>query len=182
MLTAEGPKVLEFNARLGVPEASVELEHLRSFGREHQPRVHDSPVPDALRLERARRRMQHRRDDLPFGLGPHLRDGAERAHPSRVRPEIAVQCALVVVGERERTQAFEPSSLAASRAGPNTARPRASSSSASPATSGASGPTTVRSIRSRSANSTMPDTSPAATGTRVASPAMPAFPGADQMR
>src|SRR6266545_2699579 len=71
---------------------------------------------------------------------------------------------------------------AASRVGPNTVSPRACSSSARPATSGASGPTTVRSIDSRSAKSARPGTSAAAMATGVASSAIPALPGAAYIR
>ena len=46
--------------------------------------------------------------------------------------------------------AFEPSSRAAAASGPKTAMPRVRSASARPATSGASGPITTRSTRSRS--------------------------------
>src|SRR3954453_9340867 len=45
--------------------------------------------------------------------------------------------------------AFEPSRRAAARVGPNAVRPRDSSSSTRPATSGASGPTTGRATSSR---------------------------------
>ncbi len=75
-------------------------------------------------------------------------------------------------------QDLEPSIRAASRPGPKTRRPRAVSSSARPATSGASGPTTVRSTSSRSTSATMPGTSSAVTSTQRADDAIPAFPGA----
>src|SRR3954447_17382885 len=75
--------------------------------------------------------------------------------------------------------AFEPSRRAAARVGPNAARPRDSSSSTRPATSGASGPTTVRSTASRSARSASAPTSPMPTSGKVlASSAMPGLPGA----
>ena len=65
-------------------------------------------------------------------------------------------------------QAFDPSIRAASLVGPKTGSPRACSSSTSPSTSGASGPTTVRSIDSRSATSTSAGTSVADASTEVA--------------
>ncbi len=77
-----------------------------------------------------------------------------------------------------RAQVFDPSIMAASRVGPKTGRPRSISSSASPATSGISGPTTVRSIDSRSANSAIPGMSPTDRCSTVANSRMPAFPGA----
>ena len=77
-----------------------------------------------------------------------------------------------------RAHTFDPSIRAASLVGPNTGIPRDSISSTSPATSGASGPTTVRSTDSRSANSTRPGMSPAETWASVASSAIPALPGA----
>src|SRR3954451_6554569 len=74
--------------------------------------------------------------------------------------------------------AFEPSSRAAARVGPNTGRPRPWISSTRPATSGASGPTTVRSASSRSARSASAPTSATTSGNVFASAAMPGLPGA----
>ncbi len=61
-------------------------------------------------------------------------------------------------------KAFDPSSRAASRPGPNTARPTWRSASASPATSGASGPITTSPGRIVVARSTSPSTSSSRTG------------------
>ena len=71
-----------------------------------------------------------------------------------------------------------PSISAAAREQPNTARPRSRSKSASPATSGASGPTTTRSTFSASARSASFTISSALTGTQRATLSMPALPGA----
>src|SRR3954468_11143370 len=85
--------------------------------------------------------------------------------------------------------AFEPSSRAGSRLGPNTGTPLASSSSARPATSGASGPTTTSSApdsAAAAANATgsagaAAGPAPGSRGAarrRRASARMPALPGA----
>ena len=74
-----------------------------------------------------------------------------------------------------------PSSSAAWREGPNTRSPSLSNASTSPATSGASGPTTVRSIRSLRAKSNSPAMSVAASSRFTASRAVPALPGAQKI-
>ena len=122
------------------------------------------------RLRRARRPTA---PALP-GAPRHGRARAPRcAAPSRARPGVrqtqtplpaASPSSLTTHGGRRRASVravgtpaasitsfandFEPSICAAAALGPNTAMPRCRSSSASPATSGASGPTTTRSIRS----------------------------------
>ena len=73
---------------------------------------------------------------------------------------------------------FEPSSCAAAFDGPNTGTPSARTASATPATSGASGPITTRSIDSSRTNSAMSSGSDWLMRIRSASVAMPMFPGA----
>src|SRR5665648_397443 len=73
-------------------------------------------------------------------------------------------------------KALLPSSCAASRLGPKTARPCSSNRSQMPATSGASGPTTVRSTCSRLAKSRSAGRSSAPTPMLSAIPAVPALP------
>ena len=75
-------------------------------------------------------------------------------------------------------KAFEPSSWAAARDGPKQRMPAAVTASATPATSGASGPTTTRSapISTASAATDSPDIG--STSCRVATAAMPGLPGA----
>src|SRR5205085_1584833 len=73
--------------------------------------------------------------------------------------------------------ALLPSMAAARAPGPNTAKPLSRSRSASPATSGTSGPTTTRSARSRSASRTMPSWSSTLAATHAAWRAMPGLPG-----
>ncbi len=73
---------------------------------------------------------------------------------------------------------FEPSIRAAAALGPKTAMPRWRSSSARPATRGASGPTTTRSIRSSRASETSAAWSSARAGWQWASAAIPGLPGA----
>ena len=74
--------------------------------------------------------------------------------------------------------AFEPSTCAPAAPGPNVAMPRARSWSASPATSGASGPTTTRSTASRAASARMASWSSTVTGTQRATRSIPGLPGA----
>ena len=79
--------------------------------------------------------------------------------------------------------ALEPSMRAASADGPKTWCLRFRNESARPATSGASGPTTVRSTACWSTKLTMESTSSVATsGKQSAIAAMPAFPGAASTR
>ena len=77
--------------------------------------------------------------------------------------------------------AFEPSSCAAALVGPKHRIPAPVSASARPATSGASGPTTTRSMLSRVAAATIPSMSSALTGITRASSAIPALPGAHRI-
>ncbi len=74
--------------------------------------------------------------------------------------------------------ALEPSSRAASRLGPKTAMPRETSSSVTPATSGASGPTTTRFTPSRSARSATSVPISGLISCRVATAVIPGLPGA----
>jgi exodeoxyribonuclease VII large subunit len=71
-----------------------------------------------------------------------------------------------------------PSRRAAAAEGPQQAIPASPSASASPSTSGASGPGTTRSMAWARAKRTSPALSMAATGTFVATSAVPGLPGA----
>src|SRR5690349_13501453 len=82
------------------------------------------------------------------------------------------------LAQKSLVKPFDPSSADAAAVGPNAAIPAASSASTSPATSGASGPTTTKSMRSRRQRSSRPAMSVAATGTQVATSAIPGLPGA----
>ena len=73
---------------------------------------------------------------------------------------------------------FEPSMAAARRLGPKQAMPDARSASATPATSGASGPITTRSARVARARPATCPASVMSTGCSPASAAMPGLPGA----
>ena len=102
-----------------------------------------------------------------------------RSRSQSARSKVAARA----VGIRARSirsfaKAFDPSSRAAARPGPKARRPRARSSSARPATSGASGPITTRSASSSSASRSCASTSSAAAGWQVAIDAIPALPGA----
>src|ERR1700730_1080555 len=72
---------------------------------------------------------------------------------------------------------FEPSSAAAAALGPKHLIPAWASASATPATSGASGPITTNCTCSACAAATMPATSSALTASTRTSSAMPALPG-----
>ncbi len=74
--------------------------------------------------------------------------------------------------------AFEPSSCAAALPGPNTGMPRSRTASATPATSGASGPMTTRSMRFSLAKIVTAAGSFTSRATSCASCPMPALPGA----
>src|SRR3982751_954197 len=82
------------------------------------------------------------------------------------------------VRHRSLVKPFEPSSWAASAFGPNTAMAAERSASATPATSGASGPITARSIASDLASSTTRCASQGSIATQSAQRAMPGLPGA----
>lgn len=73
---------------------------------------------------------------------------------------------------------LEPSISAALALGPKMVRPRALNTSTIPATSGASGPTTVRSMACFSAQSARPSRSAISRSTHSARSFMPGFPGA----
>ena len=73
---------------------------------------------------------------------------------------------------------FEPSIMAASAAGPKQAMPLSRKASATPATSGASGPITTRSGLSLRASRTIWSGTAAVSGWVSASAAMPGLPGA----
>ena len=73
---------------------------------------------------------------------------------------------------------FEPSIRAAAALGPKTASPACRSSSPTPATSGASGPTTTSSTSRLRASASRPSPSSARTGWQWPSRAIPGFPGA----
>src|SRR6516225_2499852 len=82
--------------------------------------------------------------------------------------------------QRSLAKPLEPSSAAAAALGPKAAIPSPSSASTRPSTSGASGPTTTKSIRSRRQNPTSPAMSVAAIAIHSPSSAMPALPGAQK--
>src|SRR5438309_1687855 len=73
---------------------------------------------------------------------------------------------------------LEPSSWAAAALGPNTRMPAARSASATPATNGASGPITTRSIACRCARLTIAAGSQGSSATQSAHRAIPGLPGA----
>src|SRR4249919_566385 len=77
---------------------------------------------------------------------------------------------------------LEPSSSAAAALGPKTATPAARSASATPATSGASGPITTRSMASLWASATTAVASHGSAATHSAQRAMPGLPGAASSR
>ena len=87
---------------LGIAEPAVELEHLGSLGGEHQPRVQDPPVVDALTLEGSGRGLQDPFQDPRLGLRVDEGDRAVRTHAAGVRPPVPVPGSLVVLGQNQR--------------------------------------------------------------------------------
>src|SRR5256885_4728063 len=83
---------------------------------------------------------------------------------------------------RSLVNPFDPSSCAAAALGPNTAMPALRSASPTPATSGASAPTTTRSIASRCASPTIARASQGSATMPSAQRAIPGFPGAASNR
>src|SRR6476469_7530398 len=79
---------------------------------------------------------------------------------------------------RSLVKPFDPSSWAAAALGPNTAMPASRNASATPATSGASGPTTTRPMALPRANSTTAAGSHGSIATQSAQRAIPGLPGA----
>src|SRR3954469_16497781 len=79
---------------------------------------------------------------------------------------------------RSLVNPFEPSSCAAAALGPKTAIPALRSASATPATNGASGPTTTRSMALALASSTTARASHGSAAAQSAQRAMPGLPGA----
>ena len=97
---------------------------------------------------------------------------------ARVRARVARPVGTPAASMMRFANAFEPSSCAAALPGPKTGMPRSRRLSATPATSGASGPITTRSMRSSLVNEVTAAGSFGSTSTIVASRAMPALPGA----
>src|SRR6476469_2487593 len=79
---------------------------------------------------------------------------------------------------RSLVKPFDPSSWAAAALGPNTAMPASRNASATPATSGASGPITTRSIAWLRASATTAAGSHGSAATHCAQRAIPGLPGA----
>ena len=137
---------------------------------------------DVERLPERLGRAQRRRRARP-ACGRPRRPCPRRARPpsrrtAAARPRASAPSARPAASITSFANAFEPSICAAAAPGPKTEMPRWRSSSASPATSGASGPTTTRSTRSSAASGTSDAASSARTGWQRASAAIPGFPGA----
>ena len=112
-------------------------------------------------------------EDALAGGEPVRLDDARRA----ARPSSVAAVATPAARSTSFANAFEPSMRAAAAPGPKTATPRGAARRLRPATSGASGPTTTRSISPRSAER---EEALAVVGPhRVAAPrpAMPGLPG-----
>ena len=107
-----------------------------------------------------------------IGLGGVRPRGSARRRRSGCRTR--AQSSLV--------KAFEPSSCAAARRGPNALMPAAARSSTRPATSGASGPTTTRPIASARQKAAIAAWSPGSRATLVPHCAVPGLPGAMKSR
>jgi len=115
-----------------------------------------------------------RQTKTPF---PAARPSALTTHGARASSSVAA-VGTSAAASTSLANAFDPSIRAAALLGPNTATPARLSSSATPATSGASGPTTTRSISCCRERPSRPSTSSTLMGWQRPSAAMPGFPGA----
>ena len=107
------------------------------------------------------------REPVDLDHAGRSRDGESLRRSARRRPPA-----------RPSQSPSSPSIRAAASVGPNTATPPRRSVSARPTTSGASGPTTTRSIASSRQSESSPSPSSARTGWHCPSAAMPGLPGA----
>ncbi len=110
-------------------------------------------------------------------------NGGPNSSSARPTSSASVQACARAVGTpaaviTSLANALDPSSRAASALGPNTAIPLARTASATPATSGASGPITTRSACSSTASAATAAGSAASTARSSATAAIPGFPGA----
>ena len=109
---------------------------------------------------------------------PRRRTNSRAASASSNRSHCAV--GMPAASQSSLVNALLPSSCAAARDGPMHGIEAASIASAMPATSGASGPGTTRSISLSCAKATSAEKSSGPIGTHVATSAMPGLPGAHQ--
>ena len=87
---------------LRIAETDVEFQNLRAVFRDHQSRVDDAAEIQTILLDALQERLQHLLvDDLPHRVRHDWR-GRIGAHAARVRAEIAVQRALMVLRTRQR--------------------------------------------------------------------------------
>ena len=100
------------------------------------------------------------------------------ATSSSVRARVARPVGTPAASMIRFANAFDPSSRAAARLGPKAGMPRSRTASATPATRGASGPITTRSMSFARANPVTAAGLSGSSSTIVASRAMPALPGA----
>ena len=145
-----------------------------------------APPPRAVPRRRRRRRAQPQRraPRPPPSCVRQTKTPLPAASPSALTTHgAAASSSICAVGTPAASSTsfaklFEPSILAAAALGPNTGMPPWRSRSATPATSGASGPITARSISSDCASSSRASPSSARTGWQVPSAAIPGLPGA----
>ena len=93
-----GLETRQYHLRLRVAEASVELDDLRTFGRQHEAAVQHAAV---IVVELARGGNRCALHDVVHGrqlVRRHDGHRRVRAHAARVRTAIAVERALVVLG------------------------------------------------------------------------------------
>ncbi len=84
--------------RLGVAEARIELQHGRAGVGEHQAGVEHAPVGVAVASLQPGNRLEDAGDRLVECVGTEPRHRRIGAHPTGVRPGIAIAQALVVAG------------------------------------------------------------------------------------
>ena len=95
----------EDDLRLRIAEAHVELDDPWAVRRQHQTDVEHPAVLPALAAQTVERRVDDIAHDPRFELGVEERTGPERTHAAGVRPGVAVEDALVILGRRERQTA-----------------------------------------------------------------------------
>ena len=95
-----GAQPRDHDLGLGVAEPAVVLEDLRAVGGEHQPRVEEPPVRQALGGHRGHG-APAQVPDLALGRIVDPRKRRVRAHAAGVRPGVAVARSLEVLAEHE---------------------------------------------------------------------------------
>ena len=90
----------ENGLRLRIAEAGVELEHPGTVRRQHEPRVEEPDERGSTAREFGEHRPMHLLDERSCLGGTDAGHGRVGTHPAGVRPVVAVERALEVLGRR----------------------------------------------------------------------------------